>query len=454
MSTIQTVLAFLVALTVLIFVHEMGHFLVARWCGVKVLRFSIGFGHPLLVRRWGPDQTEWVLAAIPLGGYVRMLDERDPDVGQSIASNELHRAFSRRPLYQRALIVAAGPIANFLLAILLYAVLAWQGSEQPVPRVDEPPAQSAAARAGLRFGDRILDVDGRALDSWNQLRLLMVDAALERRDIALSVERDGARLALRLQPDGLPDGMAESDPLSALGLMLAPGQVLIGSLVAGEAAERAGLLAGDQVLAVDGQPIRRARELIERVRSSPGRPLMLAVQRGADEITIKVTPVSQSAGDGSQAATRGRIGAVLQDRVRTEFVRFGPVEGLVEGVSRTWEMSEFSLRMIGRMLTGELSVRNLSGPVTIADLAGHTARRGVAEYLGFLALISISLGVLNLLPIPVLDGGHLVYYALEAIRRRPLSEGFMRLSQKAGMVLVVMLMAVALYNDFARLFGP
>ena len=453
MSVLQTVMAFLVALTLLIFVHELGHFAAARWCGVKVLRFSIGFGPALWSRAIGADRTEWVIAAVPLGGYVQMLDERERDATDPIPEDDLPRSFSRQPLACRALIVAAGPFANFLLAIVLYAALAWGGTAQPVPVIDAPPSASAAADAGLREGDRILSVEGQALQSWNQLRLRIIDFSLAGEPARIVVERAGATVALTLDTRGaVSRDSLERDPLHALGLALAPGEVLIGSLVAGETAIEAGLQSGDRVLAVNGEPIRRARDLIERVRNSAGIPIAMTVQRGADEITVRVTPAAQPSGSGG--APRGRIGAMLQDRVKTETVRADALEALVQGWDRTWEMSAFSVRMMGRMLTGDLSMRNLSGPVTIADMAGQTARSGWQSYLGFLALISVSLGVLNLLPIPVLDGGHLVYYAVEAIRRRPLSEQVMALSQKAGLILVVLMMAVALYNDFSRLIGP
>ncbi len=453
MTFVQTVLAFLLALTLLIFVHELGHFAAARWCGVKVLKFSIGFGPAIWSRAWGTDRTEWVIAAIPLGGYVQMLDERDRDPSQPIASSDLPRAFSRRPLHQRAFIVLAGPLANFALAVFLYAALAWGGTEQPVPVLDAPPATSAAADAGLIAGDRIVSVNGAPLQSWNQLRLKIIDASLGGATVSLTIDRAGQLLQQTLGTRGaMSSEVPDRDPLQVLGLLLAPGEVLIGSLIAGEPAVTAGLQAGDRVLAVNGEPVRRARELIERVRDSAGRGLVIVVQRGADEITVRVTPSIQSAG-AAEAQPRGRIGAMLQDRVKTEVVQADPLDAVVQGVARTWEMSAFSLRMLGRMLTGDLSVRNLSGPVTIADMAGQTARSGLQSYLGFIALISVSLGVLNLLPIPVLDGGHLVYYAVEAIRRRPLSDQVMAITQKAGLLLVVFMMALALFNDFTRLIG-
>ena len=454
MSFAQTVLAFLAALTLLIFVHELGHFLAARWCGVKVLRFSIGFGPALIQRRFGSDQTEWVIAAIPLGGYVRMLDERDRAEEGPIAAGEIHRAFSRRPLRQRALIVVAGPLANFLLAIVLYALLSFMGTAEPVPVIDQPPAQTAAARAGLAAGDRITAINDRPLESWNQLRLRVIDASFGPQMLRLAVDRRGETLVRELDARGIMQGAPpEQDPLQTLGLLLAPGEVLVGSLVGGEVAAQAGLRTGDRIVAIDGDPVTRARHVIERVRDSASRPLVFTIQRGKDEITLRLTP-SEVAGATSQDRPRGRIGAMLQDRVQTQTVRSGSVDALANGVSKTWDMSVFSLRMMGKMLTGDLSLRNLSGPVTIADMAGHTARSGLHAYLSFLALISVSLGVLNLLPIPILDGGHLVYYAIEAVRRRPLSERVLELSQKAGLALVVMMMVVALYNDFARLIGP
>jgi len=453
MSMLQTLIAFLGALTLLIFVHEMGHFLVARAYGVRVLRFSIGFGRPIV--KWVDRKTgtEWVIALIPLGGYVRMLDERDPEHDGPVAPELLDQAFSRKPVSARAAIVAAGPIANFLLAILLYAILAWGGSDQPVAQVDQPPAASAAAIAGLTAQDRIVAIDGRSLQSWNQLRLRMIDSVLDQAPVALTVVAGGVERRIILSTSGLAPGAAERDFMRELGLMLAPGEVRVGRVMEGEPADRAGLRAGDQVLQVGEQPVRRARDLIEKVQQSPEQPLAVLVRRGADEISLRVTPAARAVGDPAEGRRVGRIGAALQDRLQTERVSHGPIDGLLQGVSQTWEMTALSLRMLGRMLTGDLSFRNLSGPVTIADLAGDTARSGWVAYLAFLALISVSLGVLNLLPIPVLDGGHLVYHALEAVRGRPLSESAMVITQKIGMSLVMALMAVALFNDIVRLIG-
>ncbi len=444
MNTIQTLVAFLAALTLLIFVHELGHYLVARWCGVKVLRFSIGFGRPLVRWRTGRDRTEWAIASIPLGGYVRMLDERDPDCGP-IAPHDLPRAFTRKSLLQRSAIVVAGPLANFLLAIALYAAMGWVGMQEPAALLDTPAPATAAVAADLQRGDRVLEADGAPVRSWNDLRLALLEPVIERRATTLVVERDGASRSVRLDAGGLPENEAERDFLGTLGLRIAPGEVVIGNVVEDGAAARDGLRPGDRIVSIDASPIERASQVIERVKASAGRALRFGVVRDTAEVTLAVTPALEEG--------VGRIGAGLQDRLAMQTVRYGPFESLVQGTRQTWDMSVFSLRMLGKMLTGELSLRNLSGPVTIADLAGQTVRVGWIAYASFLALISISLGVLNLLPIPVLDGGHLVYYALEALRGRPLSERFMIVTQKAGLAIIMTMMAVALFNDFTRLIG-
>jgi regulator of sigma E protease len=449
---LHTLISFLAALTLLIFVHEMGHYLVARWCGVKVLRFSIGFGTPLLKWHVGPDRTEWTLAAIPLGGYVRMLDERDTDT--PVPSEEAHRAFSRKSLSQRSAIVAAGPAANFLLAILLYAILGWSGVQEPAAVVDQPMAESPAARAGLARGDRVLAVDGKEVRSWNELRLGLLDPLIDRRVARLSVQRaEGGVGAVALDLSSMSERDAESDFLGKIGLRLAAGKVVASGLVDGGSALRAGMQVGDELVSVNGARIGRATDLIEAVKANPDREIRVVVRRGGDEISLPIVPAAE-AGQGDDAGrTIGRIGAALQDRVEMQTLHYGPLESVWQGARQTWDMSIFTLRMLGRMLTGELSMRNLSGPVTIADLAGQSAKVGWVAYLSFLALISISLGVLNLLPVPVLDGGHLVYYALEAVKGRPLSERFIVVTQKAGLAVILMLMSVALFNDISRLIG-
>jgi regulator of sigma E protease len=448
-----TLLAFLFALALLIFVHELGHYSVARLFDVKVLRFSIGFGKPLL--RWtvGPDRTEWTIAPIPLGGYVRMLDEREGGPG-SVPSADLERAFNRKSLGARAAIVVAGPLANFLLAIALYAALGMVGLDEPAPVVDRPVAGSPAARAGLQAGDRITAVDGREVRSMSDLRLRLIDPVVERRTARLAVQRGAASHVVSVDTAGLPEGEIERDFMRTLGLEIAGGTVAVGAVMPDGSAARAGLRAGDEVASVDGRPVVRAADLIDVLRESAGREVVLMVRRAGVEQRIAVMPQAQRSDRAEdEGRTIGRIGASLQNRFEMVRVQYGPVEAVVHGLRKTWEMSWFSLRMLGKMIVGDLSWRNLSGPVAIADYAGQSAKVGAFAYIAFLALISVSLGVLNLLPVPVLDGGHLVYYGLEAIKGRPLSERFMQVTQKAGLAAIVGLMAVALFNDLSRLFG-
>lgn len=448
-----TLVAFLFALALLIFVHELGHYSVARWCGVKVLRFSIGFGTPLL--RWtvGPDRTEWTISPIPLGGYVRMLDEREAGPG-SVAEHEAHRAFNRQSLGKRAAIVVAGPVANFLLAIGLYAGLGMAGIEEPAAVLGQPAAGTQAAAAGIVHGDRVVEIDGRAVRSLGELRLRLIDAVVERRPARLVVQRDGSPLRVALDTGGLPEGEIEKDFMRTLGLELAGGSVSIGSVLPDGSAAKAGLQAGDEVLAVEGRTVTRAADLIDVLRARAEREVPLTIRRSGLEQRIVVVPQAQRSDRAEDAGrTIGRIGASLQNRVEMVRIDHGPLDALAYGMRQTWDMSWFSLRMLGKMVLGELSWRNLSGPVAIADYAGQSAKVGVFAYVAFLALISVSLGVLNLLPVPVLDGGHLVYYGLEAIKGRPLSERFMQVTQKAGLAAIVGLMAVALFNDLSRLFG-
>lgn len=448
-----TILSFLLALTLLIFVHEMGHYLAARYFDVKVLRFSIGFGKPLLSWKVGPDRTEWTIAAIPLGGFVAMLDERAQGADE-ISAEDLPRSFTRQSLFARSVIVLGGPMANFLLAIFLYAVLGWIGVQEPSAIVAQPSMNTPAAQAGLQRGDRIESIDGDEIRSWNDVRLKLLEPVIERGLTPIQITRDGGQSSLMLDASSLPKGAAEQDFMRLLGVEIASGKVLLGQLSPDGAAAASGLQPGDQVIAVGGQTISRARQMITTIRQNPGKEVMFVVSRNGAELQISVSPAPVDSSDVDAVGGKiGLIGASLQDKVAMELVRHGPIEALVIGSSKTWEMSAFSLRMFGKMLTGELSIKNLSGPVTIAGLAGDTARVGWYAYLSFLALISISLGVLNLLPIPVLDGGHLVYYGLEAIRGRPLSDRVMEFTQKIGVGVIMAMMSLALFNDFVRLFA-
>jgi regulator of sigma E protease len=455
-----TVLAFLFTLGVLVVVHEWGHYRVARFFGVKVLRFSVGFGRVLWRRQAHPDATEFVVCALPLGGYVRMLDEREAPV----LHNEQHMAFNRKPLAQRAAIVAAGPAANLILAVLLYAAAHWIGIEEPKAVVGTPVAGSIAERAGLRAGDWVrawADADAQGDGEWRELRSLtdlrwqLTQAALHGQAIRLQVsdrEGRGSRV-LELDLSGLDAREIDAALARRIGLGSAFSEPVLAEVKAGGPAAKAGLQRGDRVLAIDGAPVADAQQVVERVRAAvrdgQGVPQTWLVERAGATRQLEVVPRVVS--DNGKAF--GRIDAVPGQPAERITVRHGPVEGLQQGAVRTWEMSALTVRMLGRMLIGEASIKNLSGPLTIADYAGQSVTLGVAYYLGFLALVSVSLGVLNLLPLPMLDGGHLMYYIFEGVTGRPVSDLWLARLQRGGIVVLLMMMSVALYNDVARLLG-
>jgi regulator of sigma E protease len=452
-SLLHTVVSFVIALGVLIVVHELGHYLVARWCGVKVLRFSVGFGRALASRRLGADRTEWVLAAVPLGGYVKMVDEREGPV----APEDLPRAFNRQNVWRRFAIVLAGPVANFLLAIALYWGLFLGGVQEAKPILAAPEAGTLAAQAGLARGDVVRSVNGEPVSSWQDVRWRVLQLALDRKPARLEVQHASGALGWRtLELGEVRAEEVEGDLLTRLGLRLFRPEVppAIGQVVPGGVAERAGLAVRDRVLAVNGEPVATWEALVAKVRSSAGRALVLEVDRAGARTRVELTPEAVKQG----AETIGRIGAgpYVEPGTMNAYlieVRYGPGEALARAFGKTWEMSVFSLRMLAKMVVGEVSWRNLSGPVTIADYAGQSAQLGLAPYLAFLALISISLGVLNLLPIPLLDGGHLMYYAIEVLKGSPVSERVMELGQRAGLVVLLFLMAFAFYNDINRLIS-
>ena len=454
MNLFDYLIPFAIALGVLIVFHELGHYAVARLCGVKVLRFSVGFGKPLVSRRFGADRTEWALAAFPLGGYVKMLDEREGEVPAA----ELHRAFNRQTVGKRFAIVAAGPIANLLLAVVLYWGLFVHGSEELKAIVAQPVAESAAARAGLRAGDTVVSVAGDDVRSWQELRWAMLQHALDGSQVGIGVIPEGGRNAeLRtLSMAGASLEAEAGDVLDQLGLhpLRPPIAPVIGRLIDDAAADLAGIRVGDRVVAIDGEPIEQWSQLVETVVASEGRTLSVRVERDGLPLVLAVTPQLEQAGGRSVA----RIGvAVANDpglRQRMfSTVRYGVVDALGKAFQQTWETSVLSVSVIGRMILGDVSWKNLSGPVTIADFAGQSAKMGVAHYLKFLALISISLGVLNLLPIPVLDGGHLLYYLVEIVKGSPVPDRIMEIGQQVGLALLVMLMAFAFYNDINRLIS-
>ncbi len=443
--------AFALALGLLIVVHEAGHFALARWCGVKVLRFSVGFGKPLLSCRFGRDQTELVLAAFPLGGYVKMLDEREGEVEAA----ELPRAFNRQPVWKRFVIVLAGPVANFLLAIFMYWVLFVHGVEEPRPVLGKPAAQSMAELAGFKEGELVRSVNGQAIASWQELRWELLQHAMAKSGVTLEVINNKQEIAFRkldLAPIDTSD--LEGDILQQMGFRFFRPQLpaVVGKIVPGGAADLAGLREGDRILAIDGVSIESWTQVVTIIRAAPGQFLRLDADRQGKTISLSVTPAEVD----DRGKRIGRIGIGVQegadDRAAlTTIVRYGPLESLVKAAGQTWDTSVFSLTMLGRMIVGAVSWKNLSGPVTIADYAGQSAKLGLAHYIKFLALISISLGVLNLLPIPLLDGGHLMYYIVEIIKGGPVSERVMEIGQQIGLALLAMLMAFAFYNDINRL---
>jgi regulator of sigma E protease len=453
MHIVSTIAAFIVALAVLIVFHEFGHYLVARLAGVKVLRFSVGFGSPLISRKMGRDQTEWVVAAVPLGGYVKMLDEREGDVSES----ERHRAFNRQPVAKRFAIVAAGPIANFLLAIALYWVLFLHGVPGLRPIIGDAPAGTPAAQAQLAAGDRIDKVGGADVASWQDLRWALLDHAVRRDIVALEVHSENGTVSFpKLDLSGVTADDIDSDLLAAIGVTrfnppIAP---VIGRLVDGGAAKRDGLQQGDRVTSIAGVPVERWDQIVEAVRSAPGLPLAFELDRAGAVVRVDVVADSVQE-DGKNI---GRIGAAPEideaqmQKLMTE-IRYGPVEAVWRAAVKMGEVSAFTVKMLGRMIVGDVSLKNLSGPLTIADYAGQSAQLGWLSYLNFLALISISLGVLNLLPVPVLDGGHLMYYLVEIVKGSPVSDRALEIGQQVGIVLLFSLMAFALFNDLNRLFG-
>ena len=453
----NTLFAFVVALGLLIAVHEYGHYRVAVACGVKVLRFSVGFGKPLLRWRKAGSPTEFVLCLLPLGGYVRMLDEREAPVDPA----ERHLAFNTQPLRARAAIVAAGPLANLLLAVALYAVVNWTGVEEPKPVLAAPATGSLAEQAGLVGGEWVSeaaagDDPATQVRSFEDLRWRLTQAALSGTDMRLSVAREegGSVREVNLALSKIDVREADASLFQRIGILSPWTEPEMGEIMAGGAAQAAGLLAGDRVLRVDGKVVTDGAALRQRIRASvdaqgKSRDQQWEVSRGGQVLSLTVSPRPEKSGD----VWVGRIGAFVGAAPQMTMVRHGLVEGLWMGVQRTWEVSWLTLKMMGRMVIGEASLKNISGPLTIADYAGKSASLGLTSYLVFLALISVSLGVLNLLALPVLDGGHLMYYLWEGLTGRGVSEVWLERLQRGGVAVLLALMCVALFNDITRLVG-
>ena len=453
MTLITTLLAFIVALGSLVTLHELGHYLVARLCGVKVLRFSVGMGKVVYSRKFGKDQTEWAISALPLGGYVKMLDSRDPETG-ALTDADMAREFTRQSVWRRMAIIAAGPLANFLVAIVLYAGLFMHGIEEPSSKIGVVAEQSTAYLAGLRTGDTVHSVNGSDVASWSELRWELMQAALDKQAARIEVRRpDRGVQEATIAAASLAELDLEGDVLGKLGLVLARPAPVLGKIMPGGAAERAGLQPGDLILAIDDKPMTDGIAVIETLMASPGKTLQVLLRRHGQDLSVPVTPEGE-AGKGSQAAvTVGKIKAEIALTPDMIVVASGPFQAVGKGVVKVWDTSIMSLKMLGKMLTGEVSLKNVTGPITIADYAGQTARIGLVSYLSFIAFISISLGVMNLLPIPVLDGGHLLYYSLEVLTGRPLPERVGEIAQRLGLGLLLTLMVLAVFNDVLRLLN-
>jgi regulator of sigma E protease len=451
-GALVTIASFLVTVGLLVVVHEWGHYAVARLAGVKILRFSVGFGRPLWVRRHGPDRTEWVIAAFPLGGYVKMLDSREADV----APAELPRAFDRQPVGKRIAIVLAGPAANFIAAFLLYWGLYVTGLPGVKPVVGDPPQASAAAAAGLSNGDTIRAIGGEATATWTDVRWLLLKEAVRGGEVAIELEGPGGARATRsLDLSVLTKEDLDRDFLQKLGLKaFAPSvPATLGRVLPGGAGDRAGLREGDRIVAIGGTPVATWGQFTARVRASAGRLLALEVERDGARIAVTAVPEATGEGEARIGLLRVEPGAEVRrewDRMTTT-VRHGPLEAVPKALHRVWDLAAFSLKMLGKMLLGEVSWKNLSGPITIADYAGQSAQMGWVSFAGFLALVSVSLGVLNLLPIPLLDGGHLVYYSAEIVKGSPVSERAMEIGQRVGLAILAGLTFFAFYNDINRL---
>lgn len=456
MSTVlSSLFFFIIALGVLITFHEFGHYWVARKLGVKVLRFSVGFGKPLWSKRSGPDNTEYMIAAIPLGGYVQMLDEREGEV----PTQEQHRAFNRQPLWSRAAIVFAGPFFNFILAVVAFWLVFMFGIPGMKPLLGEVPASSLAARAGLHSGDVILQVGDKQVDTWEGMTFALLDHALDHQPATLTVRDATGHTATRnLDLVTIPGGIDQVNLLDAMGLnpQRPVLDAVLGEIVADSAAQHAGLHIGDRLLKADGVAIKDWEAWVNYVRARPGTPIQLEFSRDGAIQTVTLTPTAVP-DKASKTGKVGRIGAAVKFPEMPEALRatqrYGVGVALVRATQKTWDMSVLTVRMLIKMVVGEISATNLSGPLTIAQYAGASANIGVVAFLSFIAVISVGLGVLNLLPVPVLDGGHLLFFLIEFVKGSPLSDQVQAFGQRIGMVLLGSLMVFAFYNDIARIFA-
>ncbi|MER0214797.1 MAG: RIP metalloprotease RseP [Nitrosomonas sp.] len=452
MSITYTIISFILALGILITFHEFGHYLVARWNGVKVLRFCIGFGQPIFRKRWGKDRTEWVIAAIPLGGYVKMLDENEGHV----AAEDLPRAFNRQPVARRFAIVAAGPIANFLLAIVLYWLLFILGVNGMKPVVGPVEPATAAAHAQFVEGETIVSIENEPVASWQDARWALLRYAIDQSaNVTMQTVNKNGEINLRkldlsrVDPDKLNENFPGIIGLTSYQPIIKP---VIGQVIADGAGNKAGLQAGDEIIAVYDTEIHTWMDFVKEIRSSAGRTLELEILRSGEMIALTVTPET-TVENGKQVGKIG-VAPVIHQAEFDELlvtVSYSPGKAFQKAIEKTWETTILTLQMLSKMITGDVSLKNVSGPISIADYAGQSAQMGLVSYLAFLALISVSIGVLNLLPIPILDGGHLMYYLIEIIRGNPLPDKAIIIGQKIGMAMLFTLMTFAIYNDINRL---
>ncbi|MEE9494767.1 MAG: RIP metalloprotease RseP [Gammaproteobacteria bacterium] len=450
---VGSLISFIVAISVLVAIHEFGHFWVARKLGVKVLRFSIGFGMPLYKKVFGKDQTEFTISAIPLGGYVKMLDEREAPV----AEEDLSRTFNRQALWKRSAILFAGPAFNFLFAIFAYWVVFVLGVPGMKPVVGDIEPDSIAAQSGLQTGDELLMVADKAVQTWEMTSLVMLESVLDRRQIEIMVrDTAGQQKSVPMDFQAADDVLDKGGLLHNLGITPARPTVpaIIDKTVAGGAAESAGLQSGDEIMEANGEPISHWFEWVDVVRNHPQQTMTIRLKRADDILSLSITP---DAVDEEEGAV-GRIGAYVRPPTQDDnpyrvIVRYNPASAFSNALTKTWDMSVLTLQSLWGMLTGRASIENISGPISIAQYAGYSAQAGLSSFMKFLAIVSISLGVLNLLPVPILDGGHLLYNGIEWITGKPLSEAAQEQGFRIGILLLVMLMGIAFYNDLSRVLG-
>lgn len=444
---LNSLFSFILAIGILVFLHEFGHYSVARYFGVRVIRFSVGFGKPILKWTNPKTQVEWTVGWIPLGGYVRMLDERDPE-SVALAGGSLEGAFNQKPVWHRIAIVAAGPIANLIVAVFLYSVLAFSQESQLASALSAPSPKTEAAQIGIQNGDRVQSVNGVETRDWSRFTWEVLSARLFREDLNLRIDQGGSVRDLKLDAEKLNQLEFSPELPAQLGFRPFEGAVKIRQVNEGSAAKKAGLQPGDVLKQVDGVQVMNSGHFTDIIRNSVGKIVTIQIIRNGVTQDLQVTPeqVKNPKGD-----FQGRIGVALAGDLLIEKVEPSVWGSIATGVDKTIEISVFSLAAMGSMLTGDLSWKNLSGPVTIASAAGESSSLGILPFLGFLAMVSVSLGILNLLPIPVLDGGHLMYYFAELIRGKPLGEAWQQMGQRLGLILVGLMTCLAFFNDLQRL---